>query len=176
MITSLKCSSLRPLLNRTFGRRVHLISSTRFCATKSETKPSEDKVASDKAPNGSEDIAGTKTDVNDAYSKASKEYEELEGSVRDLHRQLLLKYANAENKRRERLDEIKKRDTQHISNFGEKTVAIYESLVKVCELAKEKSIAPDADDKVKSLSEGLVMTQGIMKNILTKHGIMKDSK
>ena len=113
---------------------------------------------------------------DDAYLKAVNELDQVQTSITNLHRELLLKYANAENKRRERIEEIKKRDAQHITKFGQKTLKIYESLVKVCDQAQAKSSLSDADDKVKSLAEGLVMTQGIMRNILTKHGIMQDSK
>ena len=113
---------------------------------------------------------------DDAYLKVVQELEQIQVSITNLHRELLLKYANAENKRRERIEEIKRRDAQHISKFGEKTLKIYDSLVKVCDLAQSKSSLSDADDKVKSLAEGLVMTQGIMRNILTKHDIMQDSK
>ncbi len=109
---------------------------------------------------------------SDPYIKAAEELQNLENSAKDLHRELLLKYANAENKRRERVEEVKRRDAQYISKFGEKTLNIYESLGKVCELAQQKANASDADEKVKSLAEGLVMTHGIMKNILNKHGLM----
>ena len=113
---------------------------------------------------------------SDPYNKAIHELENLENSAKDLHRQLLLKYANAENKRRERLEEVKRRDAQHISKFGEKSLKIYESLGKVCDQAKEKAATGDADEKVKSLAEGLVMTHGIMKNILAKHGLVNSNQ
>ena len=96
-----------------------------------------------------------------------------ENESKAVHRKLLLKYADAENKRRERVEELKKLDAKYISAFGQKVSAIYESLSKVCEAAQKKAEAPNADEKVKSFTEGLVMTQGIMKNILSKHNIIK---
>lgn len=114
--------------------------------------------------------------ADDNYNKAARELETSQQLVKDLHHQLLLKYANAENTRRERVAEIKRRGDKHISQFGEKIGSIYESLAKVCATAQTRSSAPDATDKVKAFTEGLTMTQGIFKNVLEKHNIaMKKS-
>ena len=115
------------------------------------------------------------TPVDDAYAAAMKEYEAVELEAKKLHGDLLLRYANAENKRRERNTEIKRRDGLNISSFGNKATSIFASLDKTCELADKKANALEADVKVKSLAEGLRMTRGIMKNILVKHNISKDS-
>jgi molecular chaperone GrpE (heat shock protein) len=112
-------------------------------------------------------------DEVDGRTKIQTQIQKLESEGKDMHRKLLLKYADAENKRRERVDEIKKRDAKYISAFGGKVSAIYDSLSKVCELSETKASAPNADEKVKSFAEGLVMTRGIMKNILEKHNIGK---
>ena len=112
-------------------------------------------------------------DESDSQTKMKAQIEKFEQDAKDMHRKLLLKYADAENKRRERVDEIKKRDAKYISAFGLKVSAIYESLSKVCDLSQGKASAPNADEKVKSFTEGLVMTRDIMKNILEKHNIVK---
>jgi molecular chaperone GrpE (heat shock protein) len=92
-----------------------------------------------------------------------------------LHHKLLLKYADAENVRRERVNDVKRRDAQYIAKFGDKVGDIYDSLVKVCDFASGKAAVPNVDEKVKSLTEGLVMTKGLMRNILEKHNIRKNS-
>ncbi len=150
---------------------------TRGFSTTDESRNSGGSKVEDKGKSPNDDThESPSTGQDDAYLKVVQELEQVQSSITNLHRELLLKYANAENKRRERIEEIKRRDAQHISKFGEKTLKIYESLVKVCDQAQSKSSLSDADDKVKSLAEGLVMTQGIMRNILTKHGIMQESK
>ena len=111
---------------------------------------------------------------NKEYKAALEKLEKLQTEYNATHRKLLLKYADAENKRRERVEEVKKRDAKYIKSFGEKVQEIHESLNKVCELSQAKASLPDADEKVKSFTEGLVMTRGIMKNILVKHNIVKE--
>jgi molecular chaperone GrpE (heat shock protein) len=111
---------------------------------------------------------------NKEYKAALEKLEKLQAEVDASHRKLLLKYADAENKRRERVEEIKNRDAKYIKSFGEKVQEIHESLNKVCELSQSKASLLDADEKVKSFTEGLVMTRGIMKNILVKHNIVKE--
>lgn len=107
------------------------------------------------------------------YKHAVEALQKAENDAKNIHRKLLLKYADAENRRRERVEELKKLDAKYISAFGEKVSSIYESLSKVCAAAQKKAEAPSAEEKVKSFTEGLVMTQGIMKNILSKHNIIK---
>lgn len=110
--------------------------------------------------------------MDENYSKTLKELETSQMLAKDLHHQLLLKYADAENKRRDRLAEIKRRGDRQMSQFGGKIAIIYESLAKVCESASASSKSPDASDKVKALTEGLSMTRGIFKNVLEKHNII----
>ena len=138
----------------------------------------EEKVAEEKAPLADEQVdkkAGEDkpepTPIADELTRASAELEKAQATVKELHHKLLLKYANAENKRRERSDEIRRRNSKNILTFGQKTLGIYESLAKVCDLAQDKANLPEAEEKVKSLSEGLVMTRDIFKNILSKHNI-----
>ena len=107
------------------------------------------------------------------YAQAVESLKKAESDSKSFHHRLLLKYADAENKRRERVEELKKLDSKHITAFGDKVKAIYDSLENVCATAKVKSDAPTADEKVKSFSEGLMMTRDIMKNILVKHNIVK---
>ena len=177
MLTSLRrvsirrtvCWSVFPSGTSSFGARC-------FAST-DDTRNSSGSKEDEKIKSAHDDAQESPSvGQDDAYLKVVQQLEQTQGSITNLHRELLLKYANAENKRRERIEEIKRRDTQHISKFGDKTLKIYESLVKVCDQAQQKAAATDADDKVKSLAEGLVMTQGIMRNILSKHGIMQDSK
>ena len=108
--------------------------------------------------------------VDEVYQKAVADLDTAEVTIRKLHGELLLKYADAENVRRERASELKKRDLGNIKVFGGKTGTIFESLDKVCTTANEKAAKSD-DEKVKSLAEGLSMTRDIMKNILEKHNI-----
>jgi molecular chaperone GrpE (heat shock protein) len=107
------------------------------------------------------------------YNQAVGALKKAEEDAKNIHRTLLMKYADAENKRRQRVEELKKLDSKHISAFGQKVSTIYESLSIVCGTAQKKAEALSADEKVKSFTEGLVMTHGIMKNILSKHNIIK---
>ena len=126
-----------------------------------EASPSENKTA-DK----------TESPVEEDNSKRMESLNKSESLANELHRNLLFKYAEAENKRRERLDEIKRRDAKYIKSFAEKTLSIYESLDKVCTLAESKAKVDGANEKVKSFTEGLVMTRCIMRNILAKHNVV----
>lgn len=112
------------------------------------------------------------TEETPEYEKVVESVKKSEAEVVELHRKLLFKYAEAENKRRERLEEIKRRDTKHIASFAEKALGIFDSLEKVCTLAQSKAGVAGANDKVKSFSEGLVMTRDIMRNILSKHNVV----
>ena len=107
----------------------------------------------------------------DEMAAAQDRLKQAEASLNSSHHQLLLKYAEAENKRRERLGEIKKRDTANVSKFAEKVADIYASLEDVCMVAASKKQAESREERVKSLSEGLFMTRDIMKNILAKHNV-----
>jgi molecular chaperone GrpE (heat shock protein) len=106
------------------------------------------------------------------YEIAVASLKKSESLSNELHRNLLFKYAEAENKRRERLEEIKRRDAKYIQSFADKTLSIYGSLEKVCTLAQAKSQEDGSSEKVRSLAEGLVMTRDIMKNILSKHNVV----
>jgi len=174
MLTSLRRASI-VIASSGSTRSIRYTSvASRYFGSSSGSPKSDDQTTEKSSQSTSEKA---EEDISaDSYSKAMDDLKNVENSAKDLHRQLLLKYANAENTRRERLEEVRRRDAQHISKFGEKVSTIYESLDKVCELAKAKAESSDADEKVKSLAEGLIMTRGIMKNILSKHGIMNGSK
>lgn len=75
----------------------------------------------------------------DEMAAAQDSLKQAEASLNSSHHQLLLKYAEAENKRRERLGEIKKRDTANVSKFAEKVADIYASLEDVCMVAASKT-------------------------------------
>lgn len=107
----------------------------------------------------------------DEMATAQDKLKQAEASLKSTHHQLLLKYAEAENKRRERQGEIKKRDTANVSKFAEKVADIFASLEDVCTVAASKIQAESTEERVKSLSEGLFMTRDIMKNILAKHNV-----
>lgn len=139
-----------------------------------------DKRVKDSGASSEEELNSTTTldsagkveeDSSSSYQKALEEIETAELSARQLHGDLLRKYASAENKRRERSTEISKRNAQNIKAFASKSSLIFDSLGRVCELAQAKAKAPGVDEKVKSLAEGLTMTHGIMNNILEKHNI-----
>lgn len=144
----------------------------RFCGSASAKDQSE---ASDTEKTKLEETSAKPEEIDEdsEYHQATEALAKAEAQAKALHHNLLLKYADAENKRRERVEELKKLDARHVTGFGNKVSAIYDSLCKVCETAKAKSEAPSAEDKVKSLSEGLMMTRDIMKNILVKHSIVK---
>ena len=113
-------------------------------------------------------------EVSADEAKALDDLQKSEVTVKELHHKLLLKYADAENKRRERSVELKRRDAANIKLFADKTYGIYDSLESVCKIATEKAADPTADEKVKSFAEGLSMTRGIMKNILAKHNVVSN--
>ena len=166
------CAITRNSQSSLINRQFRLLGfSSRFFAqeqTIAQKKPNVEDI-----PVESEKIE-EKQQAEQIIDEVARRYAELEKSqetARELHHKLLLKYADAENKRRERSAELKKRNAKNIASFGEKTLSIYESLAKVCDLAQEKAKLPDAEEKVKSLSEGLVMTRDIFKNILSKHNI-----
>jgi molecular chaperone GrpE (heat shock protein) len=115
------------------------------------------------------------SDDETKITEADETLKKLEVEQKSLHHKLLLKYADAENVRRERVNDVKRRDAQYIAKFGDKVGDIYDSLVKVCDFASGKAAVPNVDEKVKSLTEGLVMTKGLMRNILEKHNIRKNS-
>ncbi len=138
-----------------------------FSTSKPKTEEKTEDVISDsqEIPDNDQKL------MEENYSKAVKELEVSQQLVKDLHNQLLLKYADAENKRRERLADLKRRGNKHIAHFGEKIALIHESLENVCDKATKRSHAPESSDKVKAFTEGLTMTQGIFKNVLEKHNI-----
>ena len=113
-------------------------------------------------------------EVSTDEAKALDDLQKADATVKELHHKLLLKYADAENKRRERSAELKRRDAVNIKLFADKTYGIYESLESVCKIATEKAADPTADEKVKSFAEGLSMTRGIMRNILAKHNVVSN--
>jgi len=108
-------------------------------------------------------------------TEVSEKLDNMENEYKSLHHKLLLKYADAENLRRDRINDVRKRDSQYIAKFGDKVSDIYESLSKICDFANKKAAAQEAEEKVRSLTEGLVMTRGLMKNILEKHNIKNKS-
>ena len=174
--------SLSTIVGRRLLSRSTELQTMRFSGSRcfsGEAKP-ENPVSTDGAEAQSEENLADKPvpeGTVDEYTKAAEGLTKAETSLKELHHKLLLKYADAENKRRERVEELKKRDAVYVKKMGEKTVEIYESLKGVCQLAQKKAANKTADDKVKSLSEGLVMTHGLMKNILSKHNVViKESK
>jgi molecular chaperone GrpE (heat shock protein) len=142
-----------------------------FCSKSNAADDSDAKQSSDTEAQDAPQTDSTPEDRE--YAQALEALQKAEQEAKSLHRNLLLKYADAENKRRERVEDIKKLDTKHVSAFGKKVSEIFESLTKVCDTAQSKAAAPTAGEKVKSFSEGLVMTRDIMKNILAKHSILK---
>jgi molecular chaperone GrpE (heat shock protein) len=136
--------------------------------TASQAQPKSD-LKEEEIPKAEEVSAPEEADS--LFTKKCAELKSAEAQVKGLHHKLLLKYADAENKRRERVSEIKRRSEKRVAEFGQKIVSIQESLSKVCNIAQARSDAADSSDKVKSLAEGLVMTRGILKNVLEKHNI-----
>jgi len=105
-----------------------------------ESAPESEKVLPEE--NAPQDVAESEepaAPIDDAYAMAVKAYEAAEREGKKLHGELLLRYADAENKRRERTAELKRRDAYNISAFGAKTMSICYSSDKTCELAEKKS-------------------------------------
>jgi molecular chaperone GrpE (heat shock protein) len=167
------------ILSRTTGRVSinRLNSNPLFCGMRyCGSAPSKDNPDAPPAEESTKGEAAEKPDEMDEdleYKQAAEAMSKAETQAKSLHHSLLLKYADAENKRRERVEELKKLDSKHVVAFGNKVSAIFDSLCNVCETAKAKADAPSAGEKVKSLTEGLTMTRDIMRNILVKHNIVK---
>jgi molecular chaperone GrpE (heat shock protein) len=154
----------------TSRRSVNLIHRLQFSSQAADSKPSMDAEEPEKPLDHEINTDQTEREA------IEKRHEELENNLKSTHHKLLLKYADAENKRRDRLADLKKKDSSHISKFGDKVSGIYRSLEEVCTIAQERAKSPGAEEKVKSFSEGLFMTRDIMKGILSKHNIESNSK
>lgn len=139
----------------------------------SKAKETDESMENATVPEKSGDDSQQSEQISE-YDSAIASLRKSEALSNELHRSLLFKYAEAENKRRERLEEIKRRDAKYIQSFAEKTLSIYGSLDKVCTLAQSKSQVDGSSEKVRSLAEGLVMTRDIMKNILSKHNVVSN--
>lgn len=108
---------------------------------------------------------------NNLEQDYSKKLKELEEKNKELNDKLLRTFAELENTRRRSKEEIEKSLKYGISKFAEDLIPIVENFYLAIDNAPKEKI--EADEDIKTYSEGINLTQKELVKIFEKHGIQR---
>jgi len=105
-------------------------------------------------------------------SERDERLEQLEAENADLKDKYLRLMAEMENLRRRTAKEVKDANTYGVTNFARDMLAVGDNLGRALQ-ALPADVAETASDALKTLLEGVEMTEREMINALGKHGVTK---
>jgi len=105
-------------------------------------------------------------------SERDERLEQLEAENADLKDKYLRLMAEMENLRRRTAKEVKDANTYGVTNFARDMLAVGDNLGRALQ-ALPADVAETASDSLKTLLEGVEMTEREMINALGKHGVTK---
>jgi molecular chaperone GrpE len=105
-------------------------------------------------------------EIKDSLQKEEKSIEQLEHQIEDLSDRLLRSMAESENIRRRYEKQIEEIRDYSITAFAKDLIAVLDNLEMAIKFQPQN---PSLE--VKSIIDGVIMTQKELSNILAKHGI-----
>eukprot|EP00297_Palpitomonas_bilix_P011397 CAMPEP_0113873002 /NCGR_PEP_ID=MMETSP0780_2-20120614/3529_1 /TAXON_ID=652834 /ORGANISM="Palpitomonas bilix" /LENGTH=264 /DNA_ID=CAMNT_0000858601 /DNA_START=189 /DNA_END=983 /DNA_ORIENTATION=- /assembly_acc=CAM_ASM_000599 len=158
-------------MRSTFGRTFSTLSFARAAETASNS--AADAKEGEKKEEGEKTEAG-EGEVECDAEKAELELkvEELSKEVEDLKDRYLRSVAEADNTRRRASIDVDNARKYALTSFAKELLDVSDNLNRALESVKIPDGA-DIDPQLRSLHEGVTLTQRVMHNIMGKHGVVK---
>jgi len=147
----------------------------RTLSTSADPPPAEEKKAEAETAADPTEAAEEEATAEDgpSASELQARVEELEAQVTTKHEQALYAMAEAENARRRAALDVENAHKFAVGKFAKSLLGVADNLARAAESVPEEMRASDDQPQLKSLYEGVVMTEKTLVKALEEHGMQR---